>query len=163
MAWVMERRAPNPAPQVDVLHLPHNTRSEYATSDENSQAVRTVSRVGMPTPCGSDVTMALDTAPRTAGTKYLHVAGEIDSLTGGDLEAEIYQELEDQPLRLIVDLSLAGFLGSTGLAILCRAKDVCLRQGTELSFVGGGRTDIVRQLQIVGLERLFIGNSCLEP
>jgi anti-anti-sigma factor len=117
----------------------------------------------MPTPFGSDVTMALDTAPRTAGTKFLQVAGEIDSLTGDDLEAEIYQELEDQPLRLIVDLSLAGFLGSTGQAILCRAKDVCVRQGTELSFVGAGRTDIVRQLQIVGLERLFIRNSYLEP
>jgi anti-anti-sigma factor len=167
MAWVMELVASNPARRVDVLHLPADRRSQYwreATSDERSQPVRAnlyPESLGT-TPCGGDVPMALGTARRNAGTKFLQVAGEIDSITGGDLEAEIYQELEGQPLRLIVDLSLVGFLGLTGLAILCRAKDVCVRQGTELSFVGGGRTDVVRQLQIVGLERLFIRDSYLE-
>jgi anti-sigma B factor antagonist len=86
----------------------------------------------------------------------VHVIGEIDSFTGTDLEGMIGRELANRPPGLIVDLSLVGFLGSTALAILCRARDLCFRQGTELALVGAGREDVLRQLRIAGLERLSV-------
>ena len=89
----------------------------------------------------------------------VHVIGEIDCLTGADLEAVIYEQLADRPLRLIVDLSLVAVLGSTGLEILCRAKDMCLERGIGLSLAGSGREDLVRQLKITGLERLLVAGS----
>jgi anti-sigma B factor antagonist len=94
----------------------------------------------------------------------VHVAGEIDSLTGGDLEAVIYEQLAYRPIRLIVDLSRVAVLGSTGLALLCRAKDVCLQRGIEMELAGSGRMDLVRQLKIIGLERLLAaGSSGVSP
>jgi anti-sigma B factor antagonist len=89
----------------------------------------------------------------------VHVIGEIDSLTGADLQAVIYEQLADRPLRLIVDLSQVAVLGSTGLAILGRAKDACLQRGIEMSLAGSGREDVVRQLKITGLERLLVALS----
>jgi anti-anti-sigma factor len=96
---------------------------------------------------------------RRKAVTTVHVTGEIDSLTGGDLEAVLYEQLADRPIRLIVDLSRVAVLGSTGLAILSRAKDVCLERGIELSLAGSGRKDLVRQLKITGLERLLVAGS----
>jgi anti-sigma B factor antagonist len=86
----------------------------------------------------------------------VHLIGEIDSFTGTDLEWMIGRELASRPPGLIVDLSLVGFLGSSALAILCRVRDLCFRQGTELALVGVGREDVLQRLRIAGLERLPI-------
>ncbi|GAA0923532.1 STAS domain-containing protein [Pseudonocardia zijingensis] len=89
----------------------------------------------------------------------VHVAGEIDSFTGGDLEAVIHEQLAHRPIRLIVDLSRVAVLGSTGLALLTRAKNVCRERGVELALAGSSRMDLVRQLKITGLERLLVTGS----
>jgi anti-anti-sigma factor len=92
-------------------------------------------------------------------TKVIHVFGGIDVLTGVDLEQAIHRELADPPLRLIVDLSLVDLLGSTGLVILRRMLDDCLVQGVELALTCAGRDDVLEQLKIIGLERLFLAKS----
>jgi anti-sigma B factor antagonist len=85
------------------------------------------------------------------------VIGEIDSVTGGELEAVISRELANRPPVLVVDLSLVGFVGSTALSLLCRAREACRRQGTELALQGTAREDVLSQLRITGLERLAVG------
>jgi anti-sigma B factor antagonist len=98
--------------------------------------------------------------PRAAGAgapvAVVAVIGEVDCLTGTEWEALIGEELANRPRCLIVDLTRVGFVGSTALSILCRARDACARQGTALAFVGTGREDVLRQLRIAGLERLFV-------
>jgi anti-anti-sigma factor len=93
---------------------------------------------------------------RRKAVTTVHVTGEIDSFTGGDLEAVLHEQVADRPIRLIVDLSRVAVLGSTGLAILSRAKDVCHERGVELSLAGSGRQDLARQLTITGLDRLLV-------
>jgi anti-anti-sigma factor len=92
---------------------------------------------------------------RRKAVTTVHVIGEIDSLTGVDLEAVLHEQLADRPARLVVDLSRVAALGSTGLSILSRTKDVCRARGVELSLAGSGRQDLVRQLKITGLDRLL--------
>jgi anti-sigma B factor antagonist len=89
-------------------------------------------------------------------TKVVHVLGGIDAFTAADLERALRRELVDRPVRLIVDLSLVGLLGSTGLVILRRMQDDCLLQGVELALTCDGRKDVLEQLKIIGLERLFL-------
>jgi anti-anti-sigma factor len=89
-------------------------------------------------------------------TKVVHVLGGIDAFTGADLERALRRELVDRPIRLIVDLSLVDLLGSTGLVILRRMQDDCLLQGVELALTCDGRKDVLEQLKIIGLERLFL-------
>jgi anti-anti-sigma factor len=89
-------------------------------------------------------------------TKVVHVLGGIDALTGADLERARRRELVDRPGRLIVDLSLVDLLGSTGLVILRHVQDDCLLQGVELALTCDGRKDLLEQLKIIGLERLFL-------
>ncbi|MBW0107469.1 STAS domain-containing protein [Pseudonocardia sp. KRD-182] len=89
----------------------------------------------------------------------MHVSGEIDSLTGGHLEALLRRELARRPHTLVVDLADVAPLGSTGLSILGRVHDRCLRQGTVLSVSCPGRGDVVRQLRLTGLERLSVGDD----
>jgi anti-sigma B factor antagonist len=92
----------------------------------------------------------------STGIAVVPVIGEIDSVTGGPLEAKIGRELANRPPVLVLDLSLVGYVGSTALSILCRARDACRRQGTELALRGTAHDDVVRQLRIAGLERLVI-------
>jgi anti-sigma B factor antagonist len=92
-----------------------------------------------------------------AGVVTVPVIGEIDSVTGGELEAVISRELANRPPVLVVDLSLVGFVGSTALSLLCRAREACRRQGTELALQGTAREDVLSQLRITGLERLAVG------
>ncbi|AEA25669.1 Sulfate transporter/antisigma-factor antagonist STAS [Pseudonocardia dioxanivorans CB1190] len=99
----------------------------------------------------------------------VHVAGEIDSFTGGDLEAVIHEQLAFRPSRLIVDLSRVVVLGSTGLAFLGWTREVCRERGIELELAGSGREDLVRQLTITGLEWLLaagpsgVAQACGDP
>jgi anti-sigma B factor antagonist len=86
----------------------------------------------------------------------LPVIGEIDSFTRTEWETLIDGELANLPRYLIIDLRRVTFVGSTALAILCRVRDACVRQGTRLALVGVGRDDVLRQLRIAGLERLLV-------
>jgi anti-sigma B factor antagonist len=98
-----------------------------------------------------DIPIAVVVERPSPGTVVVRVAGEVDILTGRDLETVLYQLLTPDLRKLVVDLSAVTYLGSTGLSILCRAKEVCLQLGISLSMAGVGRECVLRALQIVGL------------
>lgn len=85
----------------------------------------------------------------------IHVAGELDMLTGPLLQDHLDRLLATQPERLIVDLSQVSFIGSTGLAILISTKHTAQQQGTALQLRGTSHRVVARPLEITGLDRLF--------
>jgi anti-sigma B factor antagonist len=98
-----------------------------------------------------DIPIAVTVEHPRPGTVIVCVAGEVDILTGRDLETALYHQLTPDLRTLVVDLSEVTYLGSTGLSILCRAKEVCQQLGISLSMAGIGRECVIRPLQIVGL------------
>jgi anti-anti-sigma factor len=59
----------------------------------------------------------------------LRLAGELDMATAGRLEAAVAAALARQESELVVDLTAVGFMDSTGLRALLRARRDCGRCG----------------------------------
>ena len=70
------------------------------------------------------------------GLLVVHVAGEVDMLTGPLLQGHLGEVLVTRPQRLIVDLSQVSFMAATGLAVLINAKRAAAQQGTTLQLRG---------------------------
>ena len=85
----------------------------------------------------------------------IHVAGELDMLTGPRLKQHLSGLLATRPARLIIDLSEVSFLGSTGLAVLIGARHTAARQGTTLQLSGTGHRAVARPLRLTMLDQLF--------
>ena len=66
----------------------------------------------------------------------VHVAGEVDMLTGPSLQGHLGKVLATRPERLIVDLSQVSFMAATGLAVLINAKRAAAQQGATFQLRG---------------------------
>lgn len=93
--------------------------------------------------------------PAGDAVSVIRVIGEVDMLTGPRLEDHLVSLLATRPKRLIVDLGGVSFLGSTGLSILIKTRDIAGQQGTALQLAGTSRREVALPLNITGLDRLF--------
>jgi anti-sigma B factor antagonist len=84
----------------------------------------------------------------------IHVAGDIDLLTGPSLQDHLSNLLIDQPDSLIIDLRAISFVGATGLAVLLKARKTAVRQRTELSLRSPSRR-VARMLKLLAMDHLF--------
>lgn len=82
----------------------------------------------------------------------VHVAGELDSVTAGELSACLTAAVDSvvSPAPVVVDLTEVTFLGACGIAMLLDHQDLCLRRGSALVVVA--RTpSVLRPLQVLEL------------
>ena len=84
----------------------------------------------------------------------ISVACELDMVTTPTLDQLITQELGNQHAVLLLDLSGCDFMGSSGLAVLMKAREHTTDSATRFALAGLNRT-VARALQAVGLESLF--------
>jgi anti-anti-sigma factor len=80
------------------------------------------------------VEFAVDRATVT-GRPTLTVRGELDLSTAPELAAAVDDELARHPAALVVDLTPATFLDSSGARQLAKIARLALRDGVELSVV----------------------------
>jgi anti-sigma B factor antagonist len=85
----------------------------------------------------------------------VHVAGELDMLTGPPLQDHLSELLATHPERLIIDLSQVSFMGSNGLSVLICTRQAAVQQGTTLQLRGASRRAVAVPLEMTGLNPLF--------
>ncbi|MGH3617685.1 MAG: STAS domain-containing protein [Pseudonocardiaceae bacterium] len=85
----------------------------------------------------------------------VHVAGELDMLTGPPLQDHLGELLATRPDRLIIDLSQVSFMGSTGLSVLICTRQNAIAMGTTLQLSGTSARAISVPLEVTGLNQLF--------
>jgi anti-sigma B factor antagonist len=85
----------------------------------------------------------------------VHVAGELDMLTGPPLQDYLSELLATHPERLVIDLSQVSFMGSTGLSVLICTRQAAAQQGTTLQLSGASRRAVAVPLEMTGLNNLF--------
>ena len=84
----------------------------------------------------------------------LHLRGELDADTAGQLHATLADLLERPVPRIVVDLTDLKFCDSVGLSAFITSKQVITARGGWLSFAGAN--PFLRQLmETVGLSRYF--------
>lgn len=82
------------------------------------------------------------------------VAGEIDLYTAPRLQAEFTRLLEDNPARVVIDMSGVDFCDSTGMNVLLSALKRLKERGGRLE-VAAPRPAVRKILQVTGLDSVF--------
>jgi anti-anti-sigma factor len=83
-------------------------------------------------------------------TAVVSVIGEIDLATVDIVNAAMAGALEREPGRLVFDLSGVGFIDSSGIAVLLRA-----RKSVELVQIRDPSTAVRRVLEVTGLTEIL--------
>ena len=82
--------------------------------------------------------------------------GEVDILSVDRLRSEVVEGLREPVGHpVIVDLTKVTFLGSCGLGALVEAAGEALRHDESLRVVVGHRRQVIRPLQITGLDQVL--------
>ncbi|MFJ1730922.1 STAS domain-containing protein [Streptomyces sp. NPDC088254] len=92
---------------------------------------------------------------RDGGVHSVGVFGELDTFTGDELVTVVRQCLEQQPVRLAVDLSAVSFCDGAGVRALMKMRGLAAQVGTELVLTGRRAPALIRVLEITGCDVLF--------
>ncbi|WP_249999947.1 STAS domain-containing protein [Actinoplanes sp. M2I2] len=84
----------------------------------------------------------------------LHLRGELDADTAGQLHATLAELLERPVPRIVVDLNDLKFCDSVGLSAFITSKQVITARGGWLSFAGANPF-LSQLMETVGLSRYF--------
>ena len=84
----------------------------------------------------------------------LHLRGELDADTAGQLHAALAALLERPVPRIVVDLTGLKFCDSIGLSAFITSKQVIAARGGWLSFAGANEF-LAQLMETVGLGRYF--------
>jgi anti-sigma B factor antagonist len=110
-------------------------------------------RVPEPAPAPDDL-IQVSAQRQAPDTALVRVVGEVDMATG-DLMAERLDEAMVTGVRvLMVDLTGVTFFGSTGLAVLLRARERARARHVDLRIVAGQRS-VIRPMQVGGVAESF--------
>ena len=90
----------------------------------------------------------------TGDVAVVVVQGEVDLFTAPQLHEALISGIEDGVQRLIVDLSEAPFIDSTGLGVLVAALRRLQSRGGHVDVVCG-RANVVRTFEVSGLLGAF--------
>ena len=92
----------------------------------------------------------------------LHVAGEVDIASAPRLHEHLLAAMSAGRHRVVVDLSQATYLDSSGIAELAWAGKNLAHAGGSLGLTTGG-SRVKRILDVVGISRLFPSRPDEEP
>ncbi len=90
----------------------------------------------------------------TAQPKPFRVPSDIDAATAWELKPQLMTELQSHGPSLVLDLEAVQFIDSTGLGMLVSILKEVRRAGGSIRLINPNR-EVLRLLQITGLERLF--------
>jgi anti-sigma B factor antagonist len=101
------------------------------------------------------------------GVEVVAPQGEIDISNVAILDQILGEVVQQQPHRLLIDLSGVGYIDSAGISSLMRAGQKTVQRGRQFCLVGG-RPFVRRLLRMTGMDRLYphfetVGEAIGEP
>ena len=92
----------------------------------------------------------------------VHVAGELDCVTAGELSECLEGAVRAvaPPAPVVVDLTDLGFLGAQGIGLLLDHQDMCLDRGSPLVVVANS-VAVLRPLQALELTDRLCVRPCV--
>jgi anti-sigma B factor antagonist len=101
--------------------------------------------------------LAVRTA-RRGGACIVSLEGELDLANAEVAEMALHEAIEDESSRLVVDMHGLTFIDSTGIALLVSLMHSERCHG-RLSFVPSSSPEVVRVLQVTGIEERLAGEK----
>jgi anti-sigma B factor antagonist len=88
-------------------------------------------------------------------TVTIALAGEIDVNVADELSEAVSEALAAEPEVVVVDLSAATFLDSAGVGALVTLNNAAVAAGVPTVQLKNGPSNVMRVLELVGLDDLF--------
>ncbi len=101
----------------------------------------------------ADSRLQIDTLPDGGGA-VLRITGDLNMHTCTELRARLLELIEQQPGRLIVDLSGVGYIDSSGVSTMIEAKRRLERAGGRI-VLAGLQARVRSVFEIAKLDRYF--------
>jgi len=94
------------------------------------------------------------TVAQESGAALIQISGSVDSLTSDEAQTFFDEQIKNNQVRLVVDLSQVDYLSSAGLRVLLSALKSARQRGGDLYFAG--LQDNVRKvLDLAGFTSIF--------
>lgn len=106
--------------------------------------------------------MSLETSSFEIRISTIAIDGRLDALRATDLRSEIQQALDDDVVRIIVDLSQAEFVDSAGLAALAKGMKDCRQRNGDLRIVAATHPDAARVFSLTRFDQVFTMGASVE-
>jgi anti-sigma B factor antagonist len=90
----------------------------------------------------------------SGGHHTLIVSGELDLVSGAELEAAVRGLCGTDTTGIVIDMSELGFIDSTGVRALVVAQRLCEQHGHEFGLVPGPKS-IQRIFEVTGLDKVL--------
>jgi anti-sigma B factor antagonist len=94
---------------------------------------------------------------RRNGAWVVSLEGELDLANANVAEAAVREAMADESMRLVIDMHGLTFIDSTGIALLVSL--IHADQGSRLRFVPSTAPEVVRVLQVTGIEQRLTGEK----
>jgi anti-sigma B factor antagonist len=91
---------------------------------------------------------------RFGGTSVIHIIGELDALTGPELQEVALRIIGENAPNCIIDLTEASFIDSIGVGSLIRAYRAASERDGSI-YLAGAHGMIAQLIQVTQLHRLF--------
>jgi anti-sigma B factor antagonist len=88
------------------------------------------------------------------GLHTLLLSGELDIVSGGELEAVVRQLCASGSGGVVIDLSKLDFIDSTGIHAIMLAGKLCEHHGRKFGLIAGPK-NIQRVFEITGLDKVL--------
>jgi anti-anti-sigma factor len=85
--------------------------------------------------------------------KVVHVTGEVDMATEGQLRRTVTEAMAGEPVALVLDFTDVTFFASAGLHVVVDVQHDATARGMDLRVVADKRS-VLRPLQITGVDQL---------
>jgi len=106
--------------------------------------------------------MSLETTSFEIRIGSIPVAGRLDALRAVSLRKQIDEAIEDNVVRLVVDLSDVEFVDSAGLAALANGMKACRERSGDLRIVGATHPDAERVFSLTRFDQVFVMGDTVE-
>lgn len=99
--------------------------------------------------------MSLETESHEIRISTISVDGRLDAVRAVELRSEIAAAIEQDVVRLVIDLSAAEFVDSAGLAALAKGMKDCRQLGGDLRVVAASHPDAARVFSLTRFDQVF--------
>lgn len=97
-----------------------------------------------------------------ARIETISVRSRLDVFSALEFRAQLQNLFEQMVTHLVIDLSRASFVDSTGMAVLISALKQCRQQGGDVRLVMPTLEPVKRVLELVKFDRVFDLSSTVE-
>lgn len=94
------------------------------------------------------------TVAQESNTTLIQISGSLDALTSNEAQVVFDEQIKNNQVRMVIDLSQMDYLSSAGLRVLLLALKSARQRGGDL-YLAGQQDNVYEVLKLAGFASIF--------